>query len=1092
MHDGMTRFATPRDDGLGLVRIENAAGLAVEALPNGTIFAITHRAPAGTIMVNQILGAPTAGGIGRILLRIGGSAPEIATIVGSGARAAFGHDGTSLSYAGSTGALAHRATLTLDAEEALWFWRIEVSNTGTERIGFDIVSAQDVGLGGRGFLMGSEAYASQYLDHHIETHPAFGPVIMTRQNLDQGGRHPWLVQGCLEGSAAYATDALQLFGAAFRLSGAIALPFGTNLPSLRLQHEVACPALQTAARQLEPGETATLTLFGLVLADHPEASGPQDLVRLDTIAARAKSLATSAIPTASTIHSLVETAPLAMAAAIAGGALDRRYPQRLREEAEDGTLLSFFVAEGAQNRHVVTAAKEARIIRRHGSIVRSGNSLTPDEKTLSATCWMQGVFAAQLTIGNTSFHKLLSVSRDPYGLTRASGLRILVDGGDGWRLLGVPSLFEMGLSDCRWIYALGERTITVHAAAAGDEAAMQWRIDVEGAPCRFLVVGHLVLGEREFEQSGTVTIDPAAKRASFAPGSDWLWGKAFPKARMDLVTSTPDAVATLGGDELVYPDDVGRGGPIVALLSAETDALAFAISGSMESSIEADRLASRYAAGRTQEALLAPARAFWSLATRDMTLQGNHPDIEATSLMLPWLAHDAIVHLTVPHGLEQYTGAAWGTRDVCQGPIEFLLAMRHDTAVHRILRTLFAEQSKTSADWPQWFMLPPYSDIRAGDAHGDVIIWPLKALCDYIEQSGDSGILAEAVGWRGGAPGETASIATHVRALIAECERRFIPGTHLIRYGEGDWNDSLQPHDPHLRDWMVSSWTAGLLYEQIARYAAILARTPANNPPGGHDEARRLERLCEAIRSDFNRHLVAGDITAGYALFDPEGRRTELLLHPDDRRTGLAYSLIAMTQSMLGGLVDENKTFAQLAAIDSALAFPDGMRLMDKPVVYAGGPETLFRRAESSSFFGREIGLMYVHAHLRQAEVLARLGAADALWQAIALANPIRVTEILHQANLRQRNTYFSSSDAAFPDRYAASSDWGKLAAGKVAVEGGWRTYSSGPGIFTRLIVQLALGFGRGSASGRAIPRAFGKVALTYREGDRAHRRDIQ
>ena len=60
---------------------------------------------------------------------------------------------------------------------------------------------------------------------------------------------------------------------------------------------------------------------------------------------------------------------------------------------------------------------------------------------------MHGVFAAQLTIGNTSFHKLFSVSRDPYNLTRASGLRILVDGGEGWHLLGVPSAFDIGL--CR-------------------------------------------------------------------------------------------------------------------------------------------------------------------------------------------------------------------------------------------------------------------------------------------------------------------------------------------------------------------------------------------------------------------------------------------------------------------------------------------------------------------------------------------------------------------------------------------------------------------------------------------------------------------
>ena len=73
--------------------------------------------------------------------------------------------------------------------------------------------------------------------------------------------------------------------------------------------------------------------------------------------------------------------------------------------------------------------------RRHGTLLRTGQGMLLDETTLCATCWMHGVFAAQLTIGNTTFHKLFSVSRDPYNITRSSGLRILIDEGGGWRLL---------------------------------------------------------------------------------------------------------------------------------------------------------------------------------------------------------------------------------------------------------------------------------------------------------------------------------------------------------------------------------------------------------------------------------------------------------------------------------------------------------------------------------------------------------------------------------------------------------------------------------------------------------------------------------
>ena len=117
---------------------------------------------------------------------------------------------------------------------------------------------------------------------------------------------------------------------------------------------------------------------------------------------------------------------------------------------------------------------------------------------LCATAWMHGVFASQLTIGNTSFHKLFSVSRDGYNITRTSGLRVLAEIDGAWRLLTLPSRFEMGLSDSVWEYRHEGGAISVHVIASGEDPALQCTIEVEGAPCRFLVFGHLVLGEQGF------------------------------------------------------------------------------------------------------------------------------------------------------------------------------------------------------------------------------------------------------------------------------------------------------------------------------------------------------------------------------------------------------------------------------------------------------------------------------------------------------------------------------------------------------------------------------------------------------------------
>jgi cellobiose phosphorylase len=235
------------------------------------------------------------------------------------------------------------------------------------------------------------------------------------------------------------------------------------------------------------------------------------------------------------------------------------------------------------------------------------------------------------------------------------------------------------------------------------------------------------------------------------------------------------------------------------------------------------------------------------------------------------------------------------------------------------------------------------------------------------------------------------------------------------------------------------------------------------------------------MRADFNRYLIRDETVAGYALFDPACDLPKLLLHPSDTTTGLKFSLLPMTRSIIGGLFTPDQAQHHLRLIREHLLFPDGVRLMDKPVRYRGGPEHVFRRAESASFFGREIGLMYVHAHLRYAEALAVLGETEPLWEALLVVNPIAVTERVANASLRQRNAYFSSSDAAFCDRYQAANEWEQVKAGRITVDGGWRIYSSGPGLYMSVLLRQALGrrryFGVRSVS-PLLPTGLGETTL--------------
>src|SRR5262249_14238896 len=166
---------------------------------------------------------------------------------------------------------------------------------------------------------------------------------------------------------------------------------------------------------------------------------------------------------------------------------------------------------------------------------------------------------------------------------------------EGWRLLTVPSAFEIGLSDCRWIYRLDGRTITISAAVSCDEPAMQWRVTVEGDRCRLLIFGHLVLGEHEFAHAARMEIDKLQTRFTFRPDPNDLWGRQYPQAVYHLVTSTPEQVEATGSDELLYADGKRRSGAFAVIRTCPTNAFVFAVAGSMNDAKRAELLAAKYA-----------------------------------------------------------------------------------------------------------------------------------------------------------------------------------------------------------------------------------------------------------------------------------------------------------------------------------------------------------------------------------------------------------------------------------------------------------------------------------------------------------------
>ena len=1050
-----------KESEFGLRSLCGARGLKIHLLPNGCIYAIED----GHILINQILASPVFGGVHRIYLRIHDQTSiEPFPIVGPGAASAVSITDDQCVWSGERLGLKFRCTCSLHPTRDAWFFHVEVENQSNASLRCDAIMLQDIGLASRAQIRNNELFSSQYLDYFVARHMDLGYVVMCRQNLLQPGEtHPWLMLGCSAQASAFVTDGADFFGTAHRDNCRPAALARASIGTHLRQSEVGYTAIQSNLLELTPSASSAWSFFADFDADHPEPSSVDDLARVDALMMpRQRSGSRAGGKEEMQVapqRSLFHCCAVYPCNELTAGEIERTFPGPLRHvEQLNGKLASFFCGEEA--RHVVLRAKELSTARSHGHILRAGEGLLPDAEVMSCTHQAPGVFASQLTLGNTSLARVFSGVREPLNVIRSSGLRMFVrhDASRPWQLLAVPSAFEMALNECCWHYKQGQHLLTIRCASAGTEPALVFDIRSEGRAVEVLICGELAAGAMEYDTSPRLVIDDESRRIIVRADPDSLFGKMQPQAEFHIVTSTPQAIESIGGDEPLFEDQRSRGYPYLTIRTKPTSTFSFTVLGTLDDPTRAGTLAAKYESPDAGQAQAKGASALWRNVTSDLRVRAGSSDNAAQIQdALTWFARDAVVHFSVPRGLDQPNGGAWGVRDVCQGPMEFLLSYGQLDTAAQILRRVFSQQYHRRFDWPQWFMFPPFQQIQSTHCHGDIAIWPLKALCDYLEASDDFSILHEQLPYTDeetfGPTEHREALIVHVDRLVQSLRQQFLPGLALPRYGEGDWDDSLQPADPTLRDRMVSSWTTELMYQTLTRYATAMARM------GDAQRASDADSIARQIHADFQRYLMPDGIVAGFVVFAGEPLRpVEHLLHPSDTRTGLRYRLIPMTRGILSEIFSPQQAREHVNLIGEHLLFPDGARLMDLPAEYTGGRERVFRRSESAAFFGREIGLQYVHAHLRYAEAMAKLGRSNDLWRALQVVNPIVVTQRVPNSLPRQRNCYFSSSDAVFSNRYRARRDYNKLRTGEIPTDGGWRIYSSGPGIYTSLIIRHLFG----------------------------------
>ena len=945
--------------------------------------------------------------------------------------------------------IGYECRLRISGKSCTWQWNIALTNHSKEPVELDLILVQDVGLKSITSGLINEYYVSQYLERRIFDDPIKGPVICCRQNMKEPTGHPWLMIACDNGAVAASTDGMDFYGKSYRQTGIPEGLYRDKLPG-ESAGESSVVALQERLFTLaENGGQHQSRFYATALRDHPAATAVEDLTLLQGLQAEFEEVSPSAHTAVFQLPStnLFSKAPFLNVEDLNDEELERFFGKVKRHVESDGShLLSFFTENG---NHVMMRRKEVLVDRPQAHILQAQCGFTPDDNILSATAFAFGNFISHLCQGNTNFNVLLSVCTSQFNLEPETGQRIFVEWEGKQYLLGIPSAFETGLNHCRWIYKTAGHCFQVRSWTSKTSPMIMMDFNVLTGGKVNLLITH------DFDRlNGWKIITGEHEREFIAvPDSASMIETRYPGAHYRFVIQSPHTAIETGGEELLTKDSGVTGTSLFVIAIQNSGHFCISITGGLTCPPDAGKIEDSDLQFKSDTLA---AKTFWDQLSLNLIINSDQRDIAAIREILPWYGMNALTHYLTPYGLEQFSGAAWGTRDISQGPVDLLLSTEKYKAARQILKIIFSNQH-SDGSWPQWWMFDRYSEIRADNAHGDVIYWCILALSNYLLITGDYAFMNVSLPFyreNPQKPEETMPLREHVRRVIDLITDSFLPGTALVPFGGGDWNDSLQPVSKDLARRMISSWTVEMNYQAFVQYGKV------SRLMGDDSTADCLEESSRRIRGDFNKYLVKDGLVAGYGMVEEDGKIRHLL-HPSDQTTGISYSLLPMNRGIISGLFTKDQALRHVEVIEKHLKGPDGARLMDRPLRYHGGIQQIFQRAESSTFFGREIGLMYVHEHIRYAEVQAIMGNAEDFVKALRQANPVAYREIVTCGDYRQSNCYYSSSDVTFKNRYEADEKYGEILTGNLLLKGGWRVYSSGPGIYIGLIINRLFGLRR-------------------------------
>jgi cellobiose phosphorylase len=493
--------------------------------------------------------------------------------------------------------------------------------------------------------------------------------------------------------------------------------------------------------------------------------------------------------------------------------------------------------------------------------------------------------------------------------------------------------------------------------------------------------------------------------------------------------------------------------------------------GQADDTEHARRLIAQYRDAENVKRSLEETREWWDdLLT---TIQVKTPILSVDFMLNRWLLYQSLSCRVWGRSALYQSSGAYGFRDQLQDALALVYSAA-PIARELILRA--ASRQFTEGDVQHWWHLPSGAGVRTRCS--DDLLWLPFAVCQYIDVTGDSGILDAATTFLEGPPLkeeerevysqpsasiDQATVFEHCRRAI---EKGTTSGAHgLPLIGTGDWNDGLNSVGDEGKGESV--WLAWFLVDVLKKFAEVCAGRGEQELASRYRErADRLSATVERIAWDGEWYLRA---------FFDDGTPLGSRQNEEARIDSLPQSW-----AVISGAGDPDRAAMAMRSVEEHLIREkENLVLLNTPPFDKSSPHPGYIMGYPPGV--RENGGQYTHAALWVAMAFARMRDGDRAVKVLQMLNPIE-----HSRTPEDYAAYRTEPYVVAADVYSLESEIGR---------GGWTWYTGSAGWMYRVWLEEVLGFklraGRLSIE-PVLPENWPGYLLTFRYGRTEYRIEVE